>query len=92
MQKLLKIECKSVDRVAVLTAMDQLNSGQVDQQCTCRATADYAIWCTGVDRELLEARLKKVCRQKFTVAEDDPLPPADREGRPMIGGGPISGV
>lgn len=75
---MLRIEVKSPDRVAVLTALDDLKAGQVDQQY--ERPNIYKIWCVGVEEETLRKRLKKICHHPFDLRPDDPAPKATGGG------------
>jgi hypothetical protein len=77
---MLRIDCKSPDRVSVLLEIDALAGEAVVEQSD--RYSSYQIWCVGVEQAVLELRLSAVCQHPYVVTVADP-PLIDRSGGPM---------
>ena len=67
---MLRIDCKSPDRVGVLLALDALNAATVLEQSD--KFSNYSIWCDGVAEWTLRDRLAVACQHPFEISRDEP--------------------
>jgi hypothetical protein len=77
---MLRIDCKSPDRVPVLLVLDAAGAEAVVEQSD--KFANYKIWCVGVGEQVLRDKLSKACQHPFQVHEDNP-PELGKAGGPM---------